>query len=40
MIYKKMPIITCHLKFISDQLLFTINNYIKNKIENNEKKKF
>ena len=38
MIYKKMPINTDHLKFISGQLLFIINNYIKNKFENNEKK--
>ena len=30
---------SCYLKFFSGQQLFKINNYIKNKIENNEEKR-
>ena len=33
-----MTINTCRLKFLSVQLLFKINNYIKNIIEYNEEK--
>ncbi len=33
-----MPINTCHLKFFSPQMLFKSNNYINNKIGNNEEK--